>query len=106
MTFSSFRVRHQTALLLVAGGAVLTLASVGRSQVQSPIDPTINQSSDVQTTDAQNAAALNLMMNWVESTLGPQLGMDNPRQESLRLLPLQASAHCPHQPGMAGPDSD
>ena len=65
--------------------AVLVLAwpSMGYTQgpPQSPIDSTVNGSDVVSTTPAQKAAALNTMFTWIESTLGPALNMNNPRQE-------------------------
>jgi thermolysin len=80
MSAAKFRIRYQTAFLAVV--ITLTLASVGYGQLpQSPVDPTVNTSDVVATTDAQKAAAVNTMFGWVESTLGPQLGMDNPKQE-------------------------
>ena len=79
MSIATFRIRYQTALLAVV--TTLTLASVGYSQPKSLIDPTVNLSDVVATTAAQKSAAVNNMFGWIESTLGPMLDMQNPRQE-------------------------
>src|SRR5688572_9559178 len=75
---SIFRIRRvpQVAVLTLAIG----FAQISFGQPQGP-DPEVNLSTDANPTQGQKDAALNAMVGWIESNLGPTLGMENPRQE-------------------------
>ena len=53
----------------------------GQQPMQSPVDSTVNQSIEVQTSAAQNAAATNLMMGWMAQNLAGTMGMKDPMHE-------------------------